>query len=92
MVLNFLKHENIEYGQATQGGGKAKVDTVIKRPNENIPVTYLMHSAGGWKLYDVVVDGVSILETYRSQFSNVIRTKSFNYLIGKMKDQRRAIE
>jgi phospholipid transport system substrate-binding protein len=92
MVLNFLKSENIEYGNATQGGGKAKVDTVIKRPNENIPVTYLMRSVGGWKLYDVVVDGVSILETYRTQFANVIRTKSFNYLIDKMKQQRRGIE
>lgn len=92
MVLNFLKNENIEYGQATQGAGKAKVDTVIKRPNENIPVTYLMHSVGGWKLYDVNVDGVSILSTYRSQFGNVIRTKSFNYLIDKMKQQRRGVE
>jgi len=92
LVLNFLKQENIEYGKATQGGEKAKVDTVIKRPNENIPVTYLMHSAGGWKLYDVVVDGVSILSTYRSQFANVIKTKSFNYLIDKMKQQRRGVE
>lgn len=92
MVLNFLKKENIEYGSATQGGGKAKVDTVIKRPNESIPVTYMMLNTGGWKFYDVVVDGVSILETYRSQFANVIKTKSFNYLIDKMKEQRRAIE
>ncbi len=92
MVLNFLKKENVEYGKASQEGGKAKVDTVIKRPNESIPVTYLMHTAGGWKLYDVVVDGVSILETYRSQFANVIKTKSFNYLIDKMKQQRRGIE
>lgn len=93
MVLNYLKQENIQYGQARQEGGKAKVDTVIKRPNESIPVTYLMHTAsGGWILYDVNVDGVSILETYRSQFANVIRTKSFNYLIDKMKQQRRGIE
>lgn len=91
MVLNFLKNENIEYGKATQEGGKAKVDTVIKRPNENIPVTYMMRSAGGWILYDVNVDGVSILSTYRSQFANVIRTKGFNYLIDKMKQQRRGI-
>jgi phospholipid transport system substrate-binding protein len=92
MVLNFLKNENIDYGQATQGGGKGKVDTVIKRPNENIPVTYLMRSFGGWKLYDVIVDGVSILSTYRSQFGNVIKTKGFNYLIDKMKQQRRSVE
>lgn len=92
MVLNFLKQENIEYGAANQGGGKAKVDTVIKRPNESIPVTYMMLSTGGWKLYDVIVDGVSILSTYRSQFSETIRTKGFNYLIDKMKQQRRGIE
>jgi phospholipid transport system substrate-binding protein len=93
MVLNFLKHENIAYRQASQEGGKAKVDTVIERPNENIPVTYLMHTASGsWKLYDVIVDGVSILETYRSQFADVIRTKSFGYLMDRMREQRRSIE
>jgi phospholipid transport system substrate-binding protein len=93
MVLNYLKQENIEYGQTRQEGGTAKVDTAIKRPNESIPVTYLMHTAsGGWILYDVIVDGVSILSTYRSQFANVIRTKSFSYLIDRMKQQRRAIE
>jgi phospholipid transport system substrate-binding protein len=92
MVLNFLKNENIEYGSASQQGGKAKVNTVIKRPNENIPVTYLMRRNGGWKLYDVVVDGVSILNTYRTKFSEVIRTKGFNYLIDRMNEQRRALE
>jgi phospholipid transport system substrate-binding protein len=92
MVLNFLKNENIEYGAASQQGGKAKVNTVIKRPNENIPVTYLMRGSGRWKLYDVVVDGVSILNTYRTKFSEVIRTKGFNYLIERMNEQRRALE
>jgi phospholipid transport system substrate-binding protein len=92
MVLNFLKQENIKYGSASQEGGKAKVDTVIERPNENIPVTYLIKTAGGWKLYDVVVDGVSILNTYKTKFSDVIRTKGFNFLIDRMKEQRRAIE
>jgi phospholipid transport system substrate-binding protein len=92
MVINFLKNENIKYGSASQAGGKAKVDTVIERPNENIPVTYLMRTSGGWKLYDVIVDGVSILDTYRNKFSDVIRTKGFNYLVGRLNEQRRAIE
>jgi phospholipid transport system substrate-binding protein len=92
MVLNFLRHENIAYKESSQQDGKARVATVIERPNENIPVTYLMHSAGGWKLYDVMVDGVSILGTYRNSFSNVIRTKGFGYLMDRMKEQRRGIE
>jgi phospholipid transport system substrate-binding protein len=92
MVLDFLKHENIEYPGSSQSDGKAKVDTVIKRPNENIPVTYLLDNRPQWKMYDVIVDGVSILHTYRDRFSEVIRTKGFNYLIQRMNEQRKAIE
>jgi phospholipid transport system substrate-binding protein len=93
LVLNFLKKENIQYGQERREGNNAQVDTTIVRPNENIPVTYLMHPAPqGWILYDVVVDGVSILHNYQSQFGQVIRTKSFEFLLQKMAEQRRAIQ
>jgi phospholipid transport system substrate-binding protein len=92
MVLDFLKKENIKYGAASRTDGKARVDTVIERPNENIPVTYLLESSAGWKMYDVIIDGVSILHTYKDKFSEVIRTKGFNYVIQRMKEQRRAIE
>jgi phospholipid transport system substrate-binding protein len=92
MVIDFLKHENIQYGTASQTDGKAKVNTVIKRPNENIPVTYLLDNRGGWKMYDVIVDGVSILHTYESKFSQVIQEKGFNYIIQRMQEQRKAIE
>jgi phospholipid transport system substrate-binding protein len=93
LVLNFLKKENIQYGQASQEGEKARVATTIVRPNENIPVTYLMHTAPqGWVLYDVIVDGVSILHNYQTQFGQVIKTKSFDFLLQKMEDQRRATQ
>ncbi len=94
LVLNFLKRENIRYGQERQeGGGKARVDTSIVRTNDTIPVTYLMHStSGGWLLYDVVVDGVSILENYRNEFGRVIRSNSFGFLLKRMEEQRRATE
>ncbi len=93
LVLNFLKKENIQYRQERSEGDRAQVDTIIVRPNESIPVTYLMHRApSGWILYDVVVDGVSILQNYKTQFSQVIRTKSFEFLLNKMEEQRRAIQ
>jgi phospholipid transport system substrate-binding protein len=93
LVLNFLKKENVDYKHESREGSKAKVDTAIVRPNESIPVTYLMHTAPrGWILYDVVVDGVSILHNYQTQFGQVISTKSFGYLLGKMREQRRAVE
>ncbi|HZE20887.1 MAG TPA: ABC transporter substrate-binding protein [Desulfobaccales bacterium] len=93
LVINFLKNENIKYGRASQENNHAKVDTTIVRTNESIPVTYMMHRAsGGWILHDVIVDGVSILANYKSQFARVIETKSFRYLLDKMEEQRRAIQ
>jgi phospholipid transport system substrate-binding protein len=93
LVLNFLKKENIQYGRELPEGDKARVDTAIVRTNENIPVTYLMRTAPqGWILYDVMVDGVSILQNYKTQFAQVIRTKSFEFLLHKMQEQRRAIQ
>jgi phospholipid transport system substrate-binding protein len=91
LVLKFLKQETIKYQQERLEDGKARVSTAIARSNETIPVDYLLHrTSQGWLLYDVVVDGVSILENYRSQFSQVIRTHSFDYLLNQMKTQRRA--
>lgn len=93
LVINFLKKENIKYGQERQEGDRARVDTTIVRTNELIPVTYLMHRASqGWILHDVIVDGVSILANYQTQFARVISTKSFAFLLDKMEEQRRAIE
>jgi phospholipid transport system substrate-binding protein len=93
LVINFLKKENIQYGKETTEGTKARLETAIVRTNESIPVTYLMHTAPqGWVLYDVIVDGVSILQNYKTQFAQVIRTQSFEFLLKKMQEQRRAIQ
>jgi phospholipid transport system substrate-binding protein len=93
MVLNFLKQEAINYHRERQEDGKAQVDTTLIRRNEAIPVNYLMHRRGSaWVLYDVTVDGVSILENYKTQFARVIQTESFAALLNKMKTQERAIK
>ena len=93
MVLKFLKKENVTYNRESRDGNKARVDTTIVRPNESIPVSYLLHqSGGGWLLYDVNVDGVSILENYRTQFSQAIRTKGFGFLLQRMKAAEKRIQ
>jgi phospholipid transport system substrate-binding protein len=93
MVLNFLHEGNITYDREKLEGSKARVDTTIVRPNESIPVTYLMHQVGGgWRLYDVIIDGVSILGDYRTQFTQVIRTKGFGFLMERLRTQLQAVQ
>ncbi|MBF5044568.1 ABC transporter substrate-binding protein [Aggregicoccus sp. 17bor-14] len=55
------------------------------RPFE-VRIDYLLHPQGqGFRAYDVVTDGVSILENYRSQFNRIIRKDGVDGLIKKMK-------
>lgn len=93
LVLNFLKRETVEYHKEQVQGSKAQLNTTLIRTNERIPVDYLMHKqSSGWVLYDVIVDGVSILENYKNQFAKTISSHSFDYLMDKMRTQYRAIQ
>ena len=52
----------------------------------SVPVDYRMHRRDSrWLVYDVLVEGVSLVGNYRAQFNTVIRTKSYAELIRRMK-------
>ena len=88
MVLRFLKKETVKYGKESVTGSEARVDTTLVRTNDSIKVEYLLRQkSGGWLMYDVVVDGVSILDKYKSGFAREIQTGSFDSLMNKMRTQ-----
>ena len=93
MVLRFLKRETVKYGKEGGTGSEARVDTTLVRANDSIRVEYLLHQkGGGWLMYDVVVDGVSILDKYKSGFAREIQAGSFDSLLGKMKTQLKSVQ
>ena len=52
------------------------------------PVDYLMRKgADGWKIYDIVVDGISLVLTYRSQFEDGARNGGIDGLIKQMQEK-----
>jgi len=55
------------------------------------PVDYLMRKSGSeWKIYDIVVDGISLVLTYRSQFEEAARNSGVEGLITQLQDKTRA--
>ena len=67
-----------------------KVSSVIKRSNgQNIPISYsLVSKKGKWKIYDMSVEGVSLLQSYRSQFAQYLKDNNIDGLIKKLKTQK----
>ena len=65
------------------------VRSEIRQPGgQPIPIDYRMYkTAFGWKIYDVTIDGVSLVTNYRSSFSSTIRQKGIDGLIKTLTDQ-----
>lgn len=62
------------------------VRTEIKQPGgKPIPIDYAMYKSGfGWKVYDVAIDGVSLVINYRSSFASTIRQSGIDGLIAML--------
>ena len=92
-VLDFLKRETIEYPGETPEGKYIRVNTVIMRTNEHIPVDYILESKGRkWMIRDVIIDGVGTIETYQNSFDRFLKDHSFDTLIERMAIQKKAGE
>jgi len=81
--------EKVQYSREVQDGDLATVETkVISGKGEELPIDYQLHDVGGqWKVYDVVIDQVSIVGNYRAQFDRVIAKSSVKELLQRIKQQ-----
>ncbi|HQX92277.1 MAG TPA: ABC transporter substrate-binding protein [Thermomonas sp.] len=62
---------------ALPGNRGIKVSTELLRDNgAPVPVDYLVRNNGGWKIFDVMIEGVSYVQTFRSQFDSPLAQKS----------------
>jgi len=70
------------------------VRTVVNQPGgQPIPIDYSMERADkGWKVYDVVVDGVSLVTTYRGSFNEQIQKGGVDGLVKTLADRNRSSE
>lgn len=69
-------------------GKYAEVYSNFIRNNLEIPVYYrLKNNNGDWKVYDVIIEGVSLVRNYRTQFRSILERQSYADLIKKMEDK-----
>ena len=62
---------------------------IVNNKGEEFSVDYRLLQAGGdWKIYDVVIENISIVNNYRSQFNRVIAKTSFEDLLQKLRDKQ----
>jgi len=81
--------ENVRYGQERIDGDYAVVEVrVITRTGKEIPATYRLKRNGAvWRVYDIWVQGVSLVNNYRAQFNSIIVRSSYGELVRLLKER-----
>lgn len=78
--------EKVEYTKERYKGNFAEVQTKIVSSKAVLPLDYrLLKKNGDYRVYDVIVDGVSLVKNYRGQFSRIIKASSYDGLLEKLR-------
>jgi phospholipid transport system substrate-binding protein len=79
--------ERILYVGEQIDGERAVVKTkIITKQGTEVPVDYrMLRRSDRWMVYDVVIEGVSMVSNYRTQFNKIIQTSSYGELVRRMK-------
>jgi phospholipid transport system substrate-binding protein len=79
--------ERISYASERMDGEVATVPTrIITKNGTEVPVDYRMLKRGDrWLVYDVNIEGVSLINNYRTQFNKIIQTSSYADLVKRMR-------
>ena len=80
--------EKVQYLKERLKDSYAEVQTIIVSNKTEIALDYrLLLKDGDWRVYDVVVDGVSLVKNYRVQFDRIIRDSSYEELVKTLRDK-----
>lgn len=94
-ALSKYKNQSIEYAplRMVDGSTTATVKTSILQPGgQPIAVNYTLEKQAdaSWKVYDIVIEGVSLVTNYRGQFAQEIRQNGLDSLIKKLAEKNKA--
>jgi len=79
--------EKIVYSGERMDGDLAIVSTkIITKNGTEVPIDYRLFRRGdNWKVYDVNIEGISLVSNYRTQFNKIIQSSGYNTLVDRMK-------
>ncbi|WP_051305345.1 MlaC/ttg2D family ABC transporter substrate-binding protein [Desulfogranum mediterraneum] len=79
--MNQYSEQEVTFGKERIRGKRAQVETLLVGGDTTIPVSYIMLlKQGQWMVYDIVVEGVSLVRNYMEQFQGIMRKESFGGL------------
>ncbi len=95
-ALSSYSNQKVQFYPIRGGvnGNRVQVNSaIVQNSGQNISVSYrLALSNGQWKVYDFSVEGVSLVDNYRSQFADILRTQGMSGLIDRLKSRNASLQ
>jgi phospholipid transport system substrate-binding protein len=86
--LDLLTDEKVEYGEPVEKDKKFQMLTYILSKGQRIGMAYKVYKdKDAWKVYDLEIEGVSIVKSYGSQYDEFLRDNPFEALLKKMQQK-----
>ncbi len=87
--INLYNGEKVRFGREVIDKEFAQVESTIIQPKgDEISVIYELRQVNGrWKVYDAIVENISIVNNYRSQFDRVISSSSYEELVKRLREK-----
>jgi phospholipid transport system substrate-binding protein len=88
-ALGSYRGEKMIYGREEIDKNFAEVEThVVGSHGETTPISYMLHLVRGqWKVYDVIIDQVSLVSNFHSQFGRILQTASMDELMRRLREK-----
>jgi phospholipid transport system substrate-binding protein len=87
LTRSTYKDEKIVYHPPIDVKKKIHIPTDLISKDNKISMQYKLYKSNeNWKIYDIEIEGVSIITTYRSQFNQVLRTGTIDDLLAKLEE------
>jgi phospholipid transport system substrate-binding protein len=87
-IENYAGERIVFQGESISGGYAQVRSRITTERRMEISIDYrLLRRDDRWKVYDVVLDGVSLVANYRSQFNSIMRTSSFEDLLTRLRNK-----
>ncbi len=88
-IENYTDEDVLYIGESINNEYAIVKTKVITKRKVEIPIDYrLLRKDGKWEAYDVLIEGVSLVSNYRTQFNKIIRTQSYEELIRRLKNKQ----
>ncbi len=87
--LDLFSNEEVVFQPATVvEKKKVQVPTILLSKGKEYSILYKMsNTKGGWKIYDITIEGISLIHTYRSQYSHILKSGKPEDLLAKMREK-----